>query len=330
MKGGWQGGGIIFASDRLDSDDLWRIAPDGSSLTRITTHSGLLWYLEPSWSPDGQWIVFEARRPGDSEDGSVGQIWKVRADGTELTPLTDGTHDDRQPNWSPSGERILFQRRSLPNGDWDIYTISPDGSNLYNVTSSPSSDTDASWSPDGSWIVYSSDYGGLPAPNIYAIHASGGVPARVTSNATHEDGAPSWSPDGQWIAFESHAGQDEDSPAALRRIADVRTLPELDALTDEFANCFGAAAGSESGRERLANVTHWLYLIGDNPEPDGGRVKSVSIERAAKMTPWDQPGSVRRFQKLMERLGVDKALHEAGAQEGDTVYIGEYELEYQD
>ncbi len=65
-------------------------------------------------------------------------------------------------------------------------------------------------------------------------------------------------------------------------------------------------------------------------EPDGYRVKSASIERVAEMTPWDQSGSVRRFQKLMERLGVDKALREAGAQEGDTVYIGEYELEYQD
>ena len=66
-------------------------------------------------------------------------------------------------------------------------------------------------------------------------------------------------------------------------------------------------------------------------EPDGGyRVKSISIERAAEMTPWDQSGSVRRFQKLMERLGVDKALREAGAQEGDTVYIGEYELEYRE
>jgi GTP-binding protein len=65
-------------------------------------------------------------------------------------------------------------------------------------------------------------------------------------------------------------------------------------------------------------------------EPEGFRVKSVAIERAANMTPWDQSGSVRRFQKLMERLGVDKALREAGAQEGDTVYIGEYELEYQE
>ena len=66
-------------------------------------------------------------------------------------------------------------------------------------------------------------------------------------------------------------------------------------------------------------------------EADGAwRVHSASIERSAEMTPWDQTGSVRRFQKLMERLGVDKALQEAGAQEGDTVYIGEYELEYQE
>ena len=66
-------------------------------------------------------------------------------------------------------------------------------------------------------------------------------------------------------------------------------------------------------------------------EADGAwRVNSAAIERAAEMTPWDQTGSVRRFQKLMERLGVDKALEEAGAQEGDTVYIGEYELEYQE
>jgi GTP-binding protein len=60
------------------------------------------------------------------------------------------------------------------------------------------------------------------------------------------------------------------------------------------------------------------------------RINSSSIERAAEMTPWDQSGSVRRFQKLMEKLGVDKALQEAGAQEGDTVRIGEYELEYQE
>ncbi len=65
-------------------------------------------------------------------------------------------------------------------------------------------------------------------------------------------------------------------------------------------------------------------------EPPGWRVKGASIERAAAMTFWEHDGSVRRFQKLMERLGVDKALMEAGAREGETVYVGEYELEYRE
>ena len=60
------------------------------------------------------------------------------------------------------------------------------------------------------------------------------------------------------------------------------------------------------------------------------RLSGAGIERAAAMTPWDQDGSVRRFQKLMEHLGVDEVLRKAGVREGDTVYIGEYELEWQE
>jgi len=60
------------------------------------------------------------------------------------------------------------------------------------------------------------------------------------------------------------------------------------------------------------------------------RLSGAGIERAAAMTPWDQDGSVRRFQKLMEHLGVDEDLRKAGVREGDTVYIGEYELEWQE
>lgn len=60
------------------------------------------------------------------------------------------------------------------------------------------------------------------------------------------------------------------------------------------------------------------------------RVSGVAIERAAKMTYWQHDGSVRRFQKIMETLGVEEALRKAGVQEGDTVSIGEFELEWQD
>jgi GTP-binding protein len=60
------------------------------------------------------------------------------------------------------------------------------------------------------------------------------------------------------------------------------------------------------------------------------RVSGTAIERAAAMTYWEHSGSVRRFQKLMETLGVDEALRAAGIEEGETVKIGAFELEWED
>ncbi len=65
-------------------------------------------------------------------------------------------------------------------------------------------------------------------------------------------------------------------------------------------------------------------------EGEGWRLTGKAIERAASMTYWEYEGSVRRFQRLMETLGVDEALRKAGLREGDTVYIGEFELEFSD
>ncbi len=66
-------------------------------------------------------------------------------------------------------------------------------------------------------------------------------------------------------------------------------------------------------------------------ESDGRwRLTGAALERAAAMTYWEHEGSVRRFQKLMESIGVDEALRKSGIHEGDTVAIGEYELDWQD
>ena len=63
---------------------------------------------------------------------------------------------------------------------------------------------------------------------------------------------------------------------------------------------------------------------------DKWRISGAAIERAAKMTYWEHDGSLRRFQKIMETLGVNEALKKAGVQEGDTVSIGDFELEWQE
>jgi GTPase len=63
---------------------------------------------------------------------------------------------------------------------------------------------------------------------------------------------------------------------------------------------------------------------------EGWLVRGEAIERAAAMTYWEHRESVRRFQRLMENIGVEEALREAGVEEGDTVFVGEYTLEWQD
>lgn len=68
----------------------------------------------------------------------------------------------------------------------------------------------------------------------------------------------------------------------------------------------------------------------DQDGPGRWRLRGASIERAAAMTYWEHAGSVRRFQRLMKSLGVDDALRESGVKEGDTVIIGDFELDWQE
>jgi len=87
--------------------------------------------------------------------------------------------------------------------------------------------------------------------------------------------------------------------------------------------------------EKAAEIP--VYKPGADPndfeiveEEEGVRVKGISIERAAAMTYWEYDQSVRRFQKIMEVIGIDGALREAGVVAGDIVLIGDHELEWED
>jgi GTP-binding protein len=78
-----------------------------------------------------------------------------------------------------------------------------------------------------------------------------------------------------------------------------------------------------------------VYRVDSDPRaynitriPQGWRVSGEAIERAAAMTYWEYDQSIRRFQRILQTLGIEDALREAGVQPGDTVFIGDYELEW--
>jgi GTP-binding protein len=65
-------------------------------------------------------------------------------------------------------------------------------------------------------------------------------------------------------------------------------------------------------------------------EEDGWRVSGARVERLAAMTVWNLDEAVSRFQRTLDRMGVVEALQEAGVQAGDTVRIGDREMEWEE
>jgi GTP-binding protein len=63
-------------------------------------------------------------------------------------------------------------------------------------------------------------------------------------------------------------------------------------------------------------------------EADGFHVRGARIERIARRTLWESEEAALHFERILLVTGIYKALEEAGVQQGNTVYIGELELEW--
>lgn len=209
---------IVFSSSRDPHDEIFVIDDGGGpgDEVQLTDRADSMAY-EPSFSPDGQWVLFESH-PLDVEDEGV--VTKFRSDGSgSYVALTESADDCRQPNWSPAGDLILYQRHQ--DRQWDIWVMGTDGSGKRKVTSGPGDKTDASFSPDGQWIVYSSD-GDLEFANLFVVSIAGGEAQRVTEYDGY-DGAPSWSSSGQ-LVFESYPGDPDDSSGTTLWVIDAPAL----------------------------------------------------------------------------------------------------------
>lgn len=141
----------------------------------------------------------------------------------------------------------------------------------------------------------------------------------------------------RWAALE------KDLRQLMRKMRKKVRLDEepmaISALSGEGVRAllYRAAQLLEEAPAPLPEVRVPVYRVESDPRAFtiergewGWRVRGKAIERAASMTYWEHAASVRRFQKILEALGVDQALREAGVQDGDTVFIGDYELEWWD
>jgi GTP-binding protein len=92
----------------------------------------------------------------------------------------------------------------------------------------------------------------------------------------------------------------------------------------------------EHEEEEETGVHRVLYKHEADPDafkitrdPDGAYVVSgEKVEKLFKMTDFSREESVRRFARQLRGFGVDEALRQRGAKDGDTVRLLEFEFEF--
>ncbi|HQF63777.1 MAG TPA: hypothetical protein PLT26_14860 [Anaerolineaceae bacterium] len=192
-------GKIAFISEGSNPNDhrLMILQLENGSIVDITPPE-LPLISNLSWSPDGQYIAFDAVKD------NVIQIFTINADATQLTQLTTGENDAFRPSWSPDGENILFISTQANNSgsndsspqQLDLYMMEPDGTDMHRFAIESQSDhTSVSgyYRADGLIAVY--EPGTRFSVNNYVVNSNGVVQTQFPEFTTN---APiAWSPDGE-------------------------------------------------------------------------------------------------------------------------------------
>jgi tricorn protease len=192
---------VYFVSERDGTFNLWKMAPDGGSLSQVTHYSeGGVRY--PAISNDGATIVYtndHQLHVLDVPDGAPQPVSVQlafdpsinRVEWVEVEDQADGFAVD------PEGKRVAVDSR----GEIVLVPADPETGEMRQVTSSAWRDRYQKFSPDGSYLAYVSDEGA--EEQLWVMELATGDRRKLTGHDSYKSSNYVWSPDSERIAFEA-------------------------------------------------------------------------------------------------------------------------------
>lgn len=206
---------------------IWRQETNGDNSIQLT--NGERGESNPSWSPNGDYILFQARRASDENT----QAYVIRTIGGEAQRLTNHPTGISNVEWSTDGKSIYFLARDEKSEedqmrdkiDDDVYSFENDYTHRHlwkmgikddsatKITMGDFSINSFQLSSQGETIIHSRTItpllGDRHSAEIWIMDNSGGSAKQLTTNEFAESGARI-SPDGSQILFIGSVNQGFD------------------------------------------------------------------------------------------------------------------------
>ncbi len=208
------GSHIAFHSTRDGNFEIYVMKSDGTEQRRLTHNPWADAF--PAFSPDGQTLVFSARRDGWITTPSRNQLYLIDVDGENLQQLTLDSHLEEDPGrpssnnvyprFHPEGWVAFLSDRS--NGWLEVFRIDPDGRGLKRLTHGRRNHYNLVVSPGGERLCFDTHKDRHPTAairdggwDIHCVASEGGPYLNLTANPRYEDYDSTMSPDGQRIIY---------------------------------------------------------------------------------------------------------------------------------
>lgn len=267
---------IVFSWNRDGDFDLFLMDGDTLRIVGQLTDNRAS-DLSPSWSPDGDKVVFSSNVSGSYE------IYVIDISSGESSILTNNNWDDLYPVWSPDGNQIAFT--SNRDSNWDVYVMDVGGKDVSRLTTAATYEGNPTWSPDGKRIAFVS--GRDSKRDLWVMNADGSDVQPLTTRATSADFSPAWSPAGDQIAFVSNRSGNPDI-----FVVDIGCIGDSDLCDQNAVNLTPDNAGSDADPAWSSNAVHLLFASGRNDSAelyvmnaDGSDVKQLTAGEGEERFP---------------------------------------------